>query len=122
MEVRLEELERVDVGEEDVELWYAELIVFGASKVELDRAQRQLERLAQARLQVLAVEGAEEFDPGERVIFFSLVPRTLDLRQEIEEFISAIAAPALEPADYPLTSPFGLFGSDPTVDDNGFGL
>jgi hypothetical protein len=48
MEVRIGELERV--GEEDVELWHAELIVLGDSKVELDRAQRRLERLAGARL------------------------------------------------------------------------
>jgi hypothetical protein len=33
----------------------------------------------------VGLEGAEEFDPGERVIFFSLVPRTLDLRRELDE-------------------------------------
>lgn len=122
MEVRIGELERVEVGEQDVELWHAELIVLGDSKAELNRAQRRLERLAEARLQVVALEGAEEFDPGERVVFFSLAPRTHDLRQELEEFIAAIAAPVLEPSDYPLTSPFGLFGADPAIRENRLGL
>jgi hypothetical protein len=122
MDVRIGELERVDVGEEDVELWHAELIVLGDSQTELNRAQGRLERLAEARFQVVAVEGAEEFDPGERVVFFSLAPRTLDLRQELEEFIAVITAPVLEPSEYPLTSPFDLFGADPAIRDNSLGL
>jgi hypothetical protein len=123
MKVQIGELERVDYGDEDIVAWRVELTLTAPSLHELDQDQRRLERFAEARLQVVLAEGAEDFDPGERSIFFTIAPRTLDLRQELQEFIASLVAPTPPEPDYPLSSPFDLFGAGATeVEDQRLGL
>jgi hypothetical protein len=111
MDVEIGELERIDYGQEDVEAWHVELVIKGGTHQERGKEQRRLEGIAEARLQVVLAEGAEEFDSGERSVFFTIAPRTLDLKRELEEFIAALAAPSPPEPDYPISSPFHLFGA-----------
>jgi hypothetical protein len=122
MKIEIGELERIEVEADDVEMWHVELILTGSSGPELDQLQRRIRRLAEARLQVVLFNGAADFDPDERSLYFTIAPRTLDLRQEIEEFIGSLTAPQLDEPDYPLSSPFRLFGGGERALDGGLGL
>jgi hypothetical protein len=111
MRATVGELERIEVEEDDVEMWFVEIVLEADSAAQLDRDQETLERLADRHLQVVLAHGSEEFDLEQRSVFFTVAPRTLDLRLELEAFLGSILPPLDEPG-YPLSSPFDLFGGD----------